>query len=182
MDYLEKTLKKTGWSSIISSVIFAILGIVLIAKPDETLKVISYIIGIMFILVGTYKIINYFIVKGKYDFYNYDMIYGLVAILIGIITMVCASQILSFCRILIGIWIIYSSIVRLSLSIKLKAISSAAWIYSLLISIIMFACGLYIAITSNVIVVTIGIIILVYSILDIIEGIVFMKNLKLFVK
>lgn len=40
MEYLEKVLKKTGMSSLISSIIFAILGIILIARPEGTIKVI----------------------------------------------------------------------------------------------------------------------------------------------
>ena len=45
MEYLEKVLKKTGLSSLLISIIFAILGIVLIKNPDKTVKFISYILG-----------------------------------------------------------------------------------------------------------------------------------------
>ena len=47
--------------------------------------------------------------KGKYDFYNYDLIYGIIAIIIGIVTIIYSSAIGSVFRVIIGIWIIYSS-------------------------------------------------------------------------
>lgn len=63
MEYLDSVLKKTGKASLVSSIIFAILGIILIAYPEGTIKFISYVIGIMFIAVGLYKGINY--IKNK---------------------------------------------------------------------------------------------------------------------
>ena len=68
MEYLEKLFKKTGWISILESVIFAILGIVLIWKQAETITFITYLLGTIFIVIGIVKIVNYFLSKGKYDF------------------------------------------------------------------------------------------------------------------
>ena len=42
----------------------------------------------------------------------------------------------------------------------------------------MIICGIYTIFVSNVIVVTIGIVILVYSVLDVIEDIIFLVNIK----
>ena len=42
----------------------------------------------------------------------------------------------------------------------------------------MIVCGLYTIFVSNAIVVTIGIVILIYSILDMIEDIIFLSNIK----
>lgn len=178
MEYLEKVLKKTGVTSLVTSIIFAILGAILIANPEGTIKFIAIILGVMFGLVGLYKIINYFENKGKYDFYNYDIAYGIIAIILGIITIVYKSQIETIFRVLIGIWIVYTGIIRLSLSFKLKLVESPTWICSLLISIVMIVCGLYTIFVSNAIVVTIGIVILIYSILDMIEDIIFLSNIK----
>ena len=55
MEYFEKIMKKTGWTSLLSSIVFAILGIILITNPEGTVKFVSAILGIMFILAGAYK-------------------------------------------------------------------------------------------------------------------------------
>ncbi|MBR1802383.1 MAG: DUF308 domain-containing protein [Clostridia bacterium] len=177
-EYLEKIFKKTGWFSILESVIFAILGAILIWKPEGTVKVISYILGIIFIVAGLYKIIHYLSTKGKYDFYNYDLIYGLLACILGIVTIIYSTTIGSIFRIIIGIWIIYSSLIRLSASMKLRTITSRMWIYSLVLAIAMLICGLYVTLNAGAIVVTIGAMMIVYSVIDIIEDIIFMRNVK----
>ena len=178
MEYLQKLFKKTGWISIIEAVIFAILGIILVWKPVETLRTISYILGAIFIVIGLCKIVNYFLSKGKYDFYNYDLIFGLMAIVIGIITIVYTDTIGAIFRIIIGVWIVYSALIRISLSFKLRAMKINAWTYSLTLAIAMFICGLYIAMNSGSVVMTIGIIMIIYSIIDIIENVIFMRNVK----
>lgn len=178
MEYLEKFLKKTGWSSLISSIIFAILGIILIAKPEETVKLVSYILGGIFVLIGIIRIINYVVTKGKYDIYNDGMLFGIIAIILGIVTICYSRQIGNIFRVLIGIWIVYSSIVRMNTSFKLKVLEDRIWIYSLLIAIIMLLCGIYIACNPGAILMTIGTVILIYSILDIIESIIFLNNIK----
>ena len=136
MEYLEKVLKKTGVTSLVTSIIFAILGIILIANPEGTIKFIAIILGVLFGLVGLYKIVNYIENKGKYDFYNNDIAYGVIAIVLGIVTICYSTQIGAIFRIIIGLWIVYSAILRINLSIKLKTIASNVWIYSLIIALV----------------------------------------------
>ena len=150
----------------------------MIWNPEGTVKVISGILGAVFIIVGTYKIMNYVFANGKYDFYNYDMVYGIIAIIIGIVTVLCSTTIASIFRIIIGIWIVYTALIRISVSIKLKKIDVKAWVYTLILAIIMFLCGLYIILNAGTLVVTIGVVMIVYSIIDIILNIIFIKNVK----
>lgn len=178
MNYIEKLFKKSGWISIIESVIFAILGIILIKDPEGMIKVVSNILGIIFIAVGLYKGINYLFSKGQYDFYNHDLIFGLIAIVIGIVTMVYSSTLGSILRIIVGVWIIYSSFMRIGLSINLKAQNFSIWIYSLILAIIMLGFGLFITLNKGAVVMTIGIMMVISAIIDIIEDIIFMKNVK----
>lgn len=178
MEYISKFFKKTGMQSLITSIIFAIIGIILIINPEGTIKVISYFLGITFILIGVYKTISYFVNKGSYDLYNYDLAFGIIAVVFGIVTMAYSKQISTFFRIVIGMWIVYSSIMRFSLSLSLKALGTKVWGYSLVISIVMLICGIYTIASKGIILVTIGTVILIYSILDIIESIIFLKNIK----
>lgn len=178
IEYIQKILKKTGYISILESILFAILGIILIVRPEETIKIISYILGACFILVGSYKIIGYLQMKGKNDIYNYHLIYGIMAIVIGLIAIIYSTTIGTIFRIMIGIWIIYSSVIRATSSLQLKALKNNMWIYTLLVSILMFGCGLYIALNEGTIIITIGILMLIYAVMDIIENIIFIRYIK----
>ena len=66
----------------------------------------------------------------------------------------------------------------MNLSLELKKIQSSVWISGLVLSIIMLICGLYVIMNSGAVVVTIGIIMTISSIIDLIENIIFMKNVK----
>ena len=175
MEYMQKILKKSGTISIIESVIFAILGIILIAKPEQTVKVISYILGAGLIIIGVYKIFSYIKEKGKNDLFNYQLIYGVMAIVIGLIAIIYSTTIGTIFRIIIGMWIVYSAVVRASSAFKLKTVNSRIWIYTLIIAIAMFACGLYIVLNEGTIIVTIGVLMVIYALMDIVENAIFIK-------
>ena len=173
MELIEKIFKKSGWIAILEAIIFAVLGMVLIWNPEGIIKWISYILGAIFIVVGVFKTFNYVKSKGKYE-----LVYGLMAVVIGIVTIVYSGTIASILRIIIGIWIIYTALIRVSSSLKLRTAGIKAWPYCLGLAIIMFIGGLYIILNAGTIVMTVGIIMVAYAIIDIIEDIIFMKNVK----
>lgn len=173
---MEKFLKKTGWTSVITSIVFAVIGIILITNPESTIKVISYILGGIFIAIGIVKIISYFNTKGSSDLYNYDLIYGLIAVVLGIITMIYSSTIATMFRIMIGIWIIYSSLIRLSFALKLRKAQVNSWTAVLVLALCMLVFGLYMVFNASAVMVTVGIVILAYAISDLIESFIFVRN------
>ncbi len=172
---MKDFLKKSGWTNVLLSAVFAIIGIFMIINTDSAIKVISYILGGCFIAIGVIKIINYFISKGNSDFYNNDLLYGIITIIIGLITIFYISLIESIFRIMIGIWIIYSGLLRLSLSLKLHNAKINIWSTSLILSVIMIIGGLYMIFNNGALISAIGIIMLMYSIIDLIESVIFVK-------
>lgn len=175
---MKDLLKRIGWLDILRAILFGVIGVFMIVKTDLAITIISYIVGTLFVISGIIKIVDYFLAKGSYDFYNYDLVYGIIAIIIGIITIICSDAIEYIFRIMIGSWIIYSGILRLSLSIKLHKAQINIWGMSLMLSIIMILVGIYILFMQGALVLTIGIIMLVYSIIDLIESIIFKKYVK----
>lgn len=169
----KKFLKKSGWTDIIISLIFVIFGIMLISRPEAIVSVISILLGAIFVVMGVLKIIDYYS-NGKQD--NYLIAISVVMILIGIIIMFCADIILSAFRILIAIWIIYSGILNLQTTIVWKDYKSRLWLLTLLLSIATIGVGIYILVNSGAIMQTIGIAILVYGIVNIIESFIFIKK------
>ena len=178
MEYVKKIFKKTEGISLLISIVFAIIGIILIINPEGMMQAISYILGIGCILAGIYKIIETATNKISGNLYSNDMVYGIMAIIVGIIVMVFSGTIGAIFRIIIGVWIIYTSLINIISALKLKDINSKNWIPTLVIAILMLICGLYVIVTSGAIVATVGVFILIYSIMDIIETLVLLKDLK----
>ena len=169
----KKFLKKSGWTDIIISIIFILFGIMLISRPEAIVSIISILLGAIFIVMGVLKIIDYYS-NGKQD--NYLIAISVVMILIGIIFMFCADIILSAFRILIAIWIIYSGILNLQTTIVWKDYKSRLWLLTLLLSIATIGVGIYVLVNTGAIMKTIGIAILVYGIVNIIESFIFIKK------
>lgn len=175
---MEKFLKKAGWTSVVTSLIFGIIGLVMIYNPETTMKFISTILGIFFILVGIIKVINYIISKGNSTLFTNDIAWGLIAIVIGLVTMVYSSTIESIFRIMIGVWIIYSGFTRFGLSFRLKNVNDRLWALVLTLAVLMIVGGFYVTFYPGALIVTLGVIILIYAIMDLIESFIFMKNME----
>ena len=45
---MEKILKKAGWSAVIATIIYIVLGVILIVKPTTALEIVAFITGIVF--------------------------------------------------------------------------------------------------------------------------------------
>ena len=175
---MEKFLKKAGWTSVITSLIFGIIGLIMIFNPDTIMKFISTILGIFFIVIGVVKVINYFVARGNSTLFKNDIAWGLIAIIIGLVTMIYSNTIENIVRIMIGIWIIYSGLTRFSLSFRIKNVNSRLWPLVLSLAVLMIIGGLYVTFYPGALIVTLGVIILIYAIMDLVESFIFMRNVK----
>lgn len=173
---LEKILKKSSWTDIVVSLIFILFGAMLIASPNSIISIMAILLGIIFIVLGVFKMINFY-ASGKED--NYLLATGIVAIIAGIVVMFCGNIIMSVFRILIGIWIIYSGIINLQTTIVWKDYKSRLWLVALILSILLIIAGICILIINNGdILRTVGIITVVYAIINIIENIIFINKIE----
>ena len=169
----KKFLKKSGWTDIIVSVLFILFGIMLIARPESIISIISILLGAICIIMGILKLIDYF-TNNKQD--NYLLAISIVAIIMGIIIMFCTDIILSVFRILIAIWIIYSGIMNLQTAIVWKDYKSRLWLITLLLAIAIIIAGIYILVNNGAVLQIVGGIIVAYGIIDVIENFIFIKK------
>ena len=82
---INKILKRERWIDIIISVILAIIGIILMAKPETTLNTIAAILGAIVIAYGIYKVIRFFIKKESFEtnVYSNGLALGIMIIILG---------------------------------------------------------------------------------------------------
>jgi len=174
---MKKMIKRTAVVSIITSLIFAVLGIVMIANPEAAIEIVAAVLGITVIVIGAEKIISYFVMKGNLDFFNYELIYGIVAILFGILIMIHSNTFASIVRIIIGIWIAYAGLMKINISFKLKSANISAWAIVLILSIISLLAGILVMFsnTSSIVILT-AVVMIIYAIADIIDEIIFISN------
>lgn len=171
-------IKKSAWSAAIESLAVMIFGILLVAWPDVTILVVSNVLGAIFIVGGIYRIVNYFVVKGQQDFFNNGLLAGVVWLLIGIAAIVIGEEIASVFRIIIGIWMIYESLVRVNTSIKLHAAGLKVWSYILIIALVMLVLGVFVTFNSGAVVQLIGWMMILTGIVGIVGDIIFIQQVE----
>lgn len=164
---------KKDKSSIFASIAFLILGILLFINPGEMIKFITYIIGIIFVVFGSIKLYNYY--KSKNSISNIQLTLGITAIIVGIIIMFCNSVIEFIIRLVMGGFILANGLNKLIVALNTKNYNNK-WIGLLTVAIILIICGLYIILKSNIILSTIGLILIIYSTVDIISYLMYPKN------
>lgn len=176
---LEKFLKRSSWTDIVISLIFVLFGALLVARPGETIGAISIILGVVFIAMGVLKLVEYYTSDARED---YLLSIALIAVIFGVIVLFASDAIFSLFRIILGIWIIVAGVMDLQTTLIWKQVKSPYWITALLFSILMMFAGLIILINKNIVFTTIGIIVIIYAVLDIIDRVIFMIKMDDYIK
>lgn len=171
---MEKLMKQFLKSSIITSTILIILGILLVFQSETTVMTISYIIGGILVAAGALALIRYVRNAQGPEFRNeLDIVYGIVTIIFGIIVIKSYQAVASIIPVVIGIGIIISSAGKLIYAFQLKANQNELWKTTMVISIISTICGVILLFNpfkaALGIMKIIGIFIIVYAILDLIS-------------
>ncbi len=179
VDFIVRRAKSTGWMAIMESLIIGFLGILLIWNPQGIVKLIFYVVGIFLMVKGVYKILNYFAVHTKYEFYNNDLLYGVIALVFGLLVVIFWEQLNGAISLIVGMWMCYGALVRLNTSIKLHAAGVSEWFYVMLLSLVMLALGLYMIISMQVgiALAVVGWVMLASAIVGIIDDIIFMRHI-----
>lgn len=170
---MNNIIIKKDKSSIFASILFLILGILLFTNSGEMVKFITYILGVIFVVFGSIKLYSYY--KAKETISSIQLTLGITAIVIGIIIMFCNGVIEFVIRIVMGGYILASGLNKLIVALNSKNYNNK-WIILLIISILLISCGLYTILKSNIVLEALGIVLIIYSSIDIISYLMYPKN------
>lgn len=171
MENMEVRIRKMNITSIIFSIIFILIGSFLLARPEDAIHLVSYALGIILIVWGVISVITFFTDKESQNYLDFGFIVGVFVLIFGIIILVKPDTIASIIPLLLGIWMLINGVTKLSYSLTLNNNKSA--LSSIIISLIIVLLGILLIINpfqgAKKIVQILGISILVYSLLDLIE-------------
>ena len=172
-----KRLKSVGWAAILESLVIGVLGIVLLWHPEGVLKAIFYVVGIFLMIKGVYKILNYFATHGQYDFYNNDLLYGIIALVFGVIAVVLWEELGGVIGLVVGAWMIYGSLVRINTAIKMRTAGIREWFYVLVLALVMLALGIYMIINMEAVMAVVGWVMIAAAVVGILDDLMFIRHL-----
>lgn len=171
-------VKKSAWSSFLGSIITVVFGVLLITLSGSIVRAIAYIVGGFFIVSGAYRVITYLMSKQQNNLLNNNLVWGIVALLLGIVIFCLGDEIAGVFRFIVGIWIVYEGILRLSNAIKMNAANIQTWKWMLLVSIFMLFFGVFIAFNEGAFIELIGWLLVVVGIAAVFSDVLYMQNLE----
>ena len=175
----EKYLKRSSWADIIISLIFIVFGILVVAKPEATLGAMSILIGILFVAMGVLKLIEYYTSDPKEDLL---LTFALISVIFGVVVLFAPGSVLAFFRIILGIWIIATGILDLQTILAWKEVKSPYWTLSLVFTLLMILAGIVILVNQEIVITAMGVLVIIYGVLDVIDRIIFMKKINDYLK
>lgn len=173
-------------SSIMTSILLLILGILLVFESEATIYTISYIVGAILICAGAYALIRFFTnsKKNTNSVIGLDVLYGIVTIILGGLIIKNPGAIGSLLPIVLGIAIIVSSANKIQYAFSLKNGDNDLWKTTMIISVVGTICGVVLLFNpfagAVLIMRIVGIFIIIYAILDAVSTFIIKKNVEEF--
>ena len=168
-------LRKGTIINLISTMLFLLIGIVLVTNPVIALNFVTYIIETILIVWGIITIVNYVRIESRNDAFSFGFIQGAVCILLALFLIINPKIIATILPICVGIWMVFGSIARLQVAIRLSVWGQKTAGWYILLAILMFSIGLIIICnpfkTAAILVQVLGAGITTYCVFDIIHSI-----------
>lgn len=149
--------------SLLTPIIFLIIGLLLFVNPGGVTEVVSYIFGGVFLALGIGK---FFLDSKRSDHTTGDTFYSIVMIVLGIIFIFFSGTIEFIIRLAIGLWIIINGLNTIAIGANLVKVDRNS-VVSLVIGFVLLLIGLYTVFVSNLVLSTLGLVLMIYGVLEI---------------
>lgn len=178
-------VKKVYRMSLISSIILFLFGLLLVLNAEGFIKSISAIIGIVLLLIGIFPVIDYFRYRKDGILAGISLISGIFSIVCGLMFLLNENMLMILIPVFIGVWMIINGINKLQISFEIRDKKENSWVVTFIFSIIVIVMGAYFIINpisgANFVTKTLGVIICIYALLDVIDCILIKLKIKNFI-
>lgn len=174
--------EKNFWVTIITSILFIVFGIYLLYQPNTITLIISRCLNIFTLLVSFFGIFKYFIRKDKNKKIDINIIYGILMLIITLLLFFNPYVISNFIPLAIGIIMMVSLLLKLGFlkQVKKNEVKDFGpclliFIFMIIISIVVVLNPMKTVLNENQ---SMGMMIIFYSLLDVIMCYLFKNNIN----
>ena len=133
-----KAIRAAKAGYIIMSLLFCALGLTMIVKHDLSVSLIGMAAGAMLVAFGVVKLAGFFS-KDLYRLaFQYDLAFGLLLILIGVIVLINPDHAMNFLCLVLGISIMADALLKLQTALDAKKFGLPAWWLILVLAVVAF--------------------------------------------
>lgn len=119
---------RNWWSYLVTGLLLIAFGIILLAWPASTIKVLAYLAGILFLLVGLVDTILAFVLLARREKMAVILIRGLVGLLIGILLLAKTGFTLTLVVVFIAIWSIIAGFIEIVAGQEMPPKTGKGWV------------------------------------------------------
>ena len=174
-------IKKIYNISLISSILLFVFGLLMAINSEAFLKTMTIILGVILIIIGVFPIFEYFRTKGSLGA-GIGLISGIFSVVCGLMFLFNEDMLMILVPVFIGVWMIINGINKIQLELQLRDDNENTWIITFVYSIIIVILGGFFIIKpvsgANIVATTIGIILCIYAIFDIVDCILIKIKVK----
>jgi uncharacterized membrane protein HdeD (DUF308 family) len=130
-----KTLQRLKFAYIAMSVALCATGVCLIIWPEQLKVLFCYLIGALALIFGIISIVIFFVRDIGMQRPGNGLMIGMLASIFGLILLLKPDNGAAFFSMLVGVFIIVDSIIKIQTSFELKNVGAKFWWVNLLISV-----------------------------------------------
>ncbi len=131
---------KKGFLS--SSILYILLGLVLVLFPQITTQLICYLLGGILCVYGSGHIFGYFSKKERGDLFRYGLLVGMVCISIGLIILLNTEGVISILPMIFGLSMLLGSFFKIQYALNLKEAGYSLWWSVLMMGLVTLMLGI----------------------------------------
>ena len=118
-------IAKTGY--IVMSIVFSVIGVLLIAMPDTSAKVIGLFVGIAMIVFGAVRLVGYFSKDLFRLAFQFDLGFGILMLALGVIVLTKPENLMPFLGVALGISVLIDSLFKIQIALDSKQFGIKSW-------------------------------------------------------
>lgn len=178
---MKKDVKNYEKSMIVSSICTIILGLLLALLPEASIKIITISVAIILLVIGGFMLGTYFKTKKTERLVSVSLVAAIILFAISLFLLLNTESLARFITTVLGMFISIKALFKIQFAINIKDIS-AKWKYNLVVGLLSLTLGVLILLnpfkSATLFFRIIGIILTFGSLIEIIETVIVLNNLK----
>ena len=140
---MKNTWTKIKNFAIVLSCCIALLGIIMIIKPQVSALTVCMILGILYLGHGICNVVRYFQLGTAAIFFHFDLTIGILSIVAGALLLFHPNGALMFFPIAAGLYILISSIFNIQLALEKRKLGIRSWTVTMILAVINTIFGIF---------------------------------------
>ncbi len=161
--------------SVLSSVILGIVGVLLILWSEVVTDVISKLVGLFLIVASMVNFYEFYKSDKQSIYVRSKLIYGIISLIAGIVFFTKPGLIKDLISVVVGFYILLAGSMKIREALMLKNAGIDKWVTPFILAVIEIVCAVLCIfgnlIVPDLVIQFIGVILVIYAIIDIVNAI-----------